>query len=216
MSGHSCSEDDISVGRPSPAPSRSPSPQDYFRPLKRLKMASEPAEERRGDGVKSFSILDILSHRPRTPPRIVRPWDASGLERLQRLQRLAGAALLDGERWRLAALGLLRPRDQDCCDSASERSSSASDCCSEPRRAHPPAAAPHTPLDALFHMTSKTFEANNADNGGKLHVYIYLQLANIPLRMLKRQKFQEINLGNLNRFFAKRSLTITAGTSKIG
>lgn len=171
MSGHSCSEDDISVGRPSPAPSRSPSPQDYFRPLKRLKMASEPPEERRGDGVKSFSILDILAHSPRTPPRIVRPWDASGFERLQRLQRLAGAALLDGERWRLAALGLLRPRElapAECCDSASERSSSASDCCSEPRRAQPQATAPHTPLDALFHMTSKTFEANNADNGGRL------------------------------------------------
>ncbi|CAH2059336.1 unnamed protein product, partial [Iphiclides podalirius] len=169
MSGHnSCSEDDISVGRPSPAPSRTPSPQDYFRPLKRLKMASEPPEERRGDGVKSFSILDILSHSPRTPPRIVRPWDASGFERLQRLQRLAGAALLDGERWRLAALGLLRPREMapECCDSASERSSSASDCCSEPRRAQS-SNAPHTPLDALFHMTSKTFEANNTDNGGE-------------------------------------------------
>lgn len=172
MSGHnSCSEDDISVGRPSPAPSRSPSPQDYFRPLKRLKMASEPPEERRGEGVKSFSILDILSHSPRTPPRIVRPWDASGFERLQRLQRLAGAALLDGERWRLAALGLLRPREMtECCDSASERSSSASDCCSEPRRAPQSSNAPHTPLDALFHMTSKTFEANNADNGGKFLV----------------------------------------------
>lgn len=175
MSGHSSSEDDISVGRPSPAPSRSQSPVDYFGPLKRLKMASEPAEERRGDGVKSFSILDILSHSPRTPPRIVRPWDASGFERLQRLQRLAGAALLDGERWRLAALGLLRPRDisvgAECCDSASERSSSASDCCSEPRRA-PPSTAPHTPLDALFHMTSKTFEANNSDNGGK-NLYLF-------------------------------------------
>ncbi|XP_063369121.1 homeobox protein B-H1-like [Cydia amplana] len=165
MSGHSCSEDDISVGRPSPAPSRSPSPHDYFRPLKRLKM-SEPAEERRGEGVKSFSILDILSHSPRTPARIVRPWDgaAAGLERLQRLQRLAGAALLDGERWRLAALGLLRPREATECDSVSERSSSASDCCSEPRRPHAQ-NAPHTPLDALFHMTSKTFEANNPDNG---------------------------------------------------
>ncbi|CAH2096961.1 unnamed protein product [Euphydryas editha] len=183
MSGHSCSEDDISVGRPSPAPSRSPSPQDYFRPLKRLKMASEPVEERRGEGVKSFSILDILSHSPRTPPRIVRPWDASGFERLQRLQRLAGAALLDGERWRLAALGLLRPREMapaECCDSASERSSSASDCCSEPRRAPQQGSnAPHTPLDALFHMTSKTFEANNAENAGKLFLTYYLRSKNM-------------------------------------
>ncbi|XP_032690496.1 homeobox protein Hox-B1-like [Odontomachus brunneus] len=54
---------------------------DYFKPLKRLKMVqmqhSDEEEEREREsndrGVKSFSILDILSHRPKA--KIVRPWD---------------------------------------------------------------------------------------------------------------------------------------------
>ena len=54
---------------------------DYFKPLKRLKMVqmqqSDDEDERDRDanerGVKSFSILDILSHRPKA--KIVRPWD---------------------------------------------------------------------------------------------------------------------------------------------
>ncbi|XP_054005506.1 uncharacterized protein LOC128890738 isoform X1 [Hylaeus anthracinus] len=60
---------------------------DYFKPLKRLKMVqvqhSDEEDDRDRDanerGVKSFSILDILSHRPKA--KIVRPWDTveSGL-----------------------------------------------------------------------------------------------------------------------------------------
>ncbi|KAI4504424.1 hypothetical protein M0802_000895 [Mischocyttarus mexicanus] len=54
---------------------------DYFKPLKRLQMVqmqhSDEEEDRDRDsnerGVKSFSILDILSHRPKA--KIVRPWD---------------------------------------------------------------------------------------------------------------------------------------------
>lgn len=54
---------------------------DYFKPLKRLKMMpmqpSDEEDEREREsterGVKSFSILDILSHRPKA--KIVRPWD---------------------------------------------------------------------------------------------------------------------------------------------
>ncbi|XP_019886431.1 probable serine/threonine-protein kinase mps1 isoform X2 [Ooceraea biroi] len=54
---------------------------DYFKPLKRLKMVqmqhSDDEDEREREsndrGVKSFSILDILSHRPKA--KIVRPWD---------------------------------------------------------------------------------------------------------------------------------------------
>ncbi|XP_053981141.1 ubiquitin carboxyl-terminal hydrolase 34-like isoform X2 [Hylaeus volcanicus] len=54
---------------------------DYFKPLKRLKMVqvqhSDEEDDRDRDanerGVKSFSILDILSHRPKA--KIVRPWD---------------------------------------------------------------------------------------------------------------------------------------------
>ncbi|KAK0164480.1 hypothetical protein PV328_003104 [Microctonus aethiopoides] len=56
---------------------------DYFKPLKRLKMVpiqqSDDEDERDRDsnerGVKSFSILDILSHRPKA--KIVRPWDTN-------------------------------------------------------------------------------------------------------------------------------------------
>lgn len=61
---------------------------DYFKPLKRLKMVqmqqSDEEDEREREsnerGVKSFSIVDILSHRPKA--KIVRPWDTtdSGLQ----------------------------------------------------------------------------------------------------------------------------------------
>ncbi|XP_034172248.1 uncharacterized protein LOC117600650 [Osmia lignaria lignaria] len=54
---------------------------DYFKPLKRLKMVQMQHSDEEDDrdresnerGVKSFSILDILSHRPKA--KIVRPWD---------------------------------------------------------------------------------------------------------------------------------------------
>ncbi|GAB1862903.1 LBX1 factor [Camponotus japonicus] len=65
---------------------------DYFKPLKRLKMVqvqhSDEEDEREREsndrGVKSFSILDILSHRPKA--KIVRPWDTvdSGLSHQHR------------------------------------------------------------------------------------------------------------------------------------
>ena len=56
---------------------------DYFKPLKRLKMVpiqqSDDEDDREREtnerGVKSFSILDILSHRPKA--KIVRPWDTA-------------------------------------------------------------------------------------------------------------------------------------------
>lgn len=56
---------------------------DYFKPLKRLKMVpiqqSDEEDDREREtnerGVKSFSILDILSHRPKA--KIVRPWDTA-------------------------------------------------------------------------------------------------------------------------------------------
>lgn len=57
--------------------------EDYFKPLKRLKMVpiqqSDEEDDREREtnerGVKSFSILDILSHRPKA--KIVRPWDTA-------------------------------------------------------------------------------------------------------------------------------------------
>lgn len=56
-------------------------PDDYFKPLKKLKMVQIPQSDEEDDrerdvnerGVKSFSIIDILSHRPKA--KIVRPWD---------------------------------------------------------------------------------------------------------------------------------------------
>ncbi|XP_023246270.1 homeobox protein Hox-A10-like [Copidosoma floridanum] len=74
---------------------RSNGADDYFKPLKRLRMlqqqeqqqhrvhpgSDEEEEDSRGEheaserGVKSFSIIDILSHRPKA--KIVRPWDTT-------------------------------------------------------------------------------------------------------------------------------------------
>lgn len=60
---------------------RSGNADDYFKPLKRLKMVPIQQSDEEDDrdreanerGVKSFSIIDILSHRPKA--KIVRPWD---------------------------------------------------------------------------------------------------------------------------------------------
>lgn len=85
---------EISVGAPSPPPSDHQSQHnggdDYFRPLKRLRMieagrdrSSSPSRSSL-DGVKSFSIADILGHDQAQnaqnqnnlqPTKIVRPWD---------------------------------------------------------------------------------------------------------------------------------------------
>ncbi|XP_012287550.1 lateral signaling target protein 2 homolog [Orussus abietinus] len=67
-------------------PTASRGADDYFKPLKRLKMVpmqqSDEEEDRDREqtvrGVKSFSILDILSHRPKA--KIVRPWDTAETE----------------------------------------------------------------------------------------------------------------------------------------
>lgn len=99
---------EISVGAPSPPPQKLQQQQqqpdrrragdDYFRPLKRLKgisnsrerSASPPAQRSTLEGVKSFSIADILGHDTTTNNnnlttasnqhqtnnnKIVRPWD---------------------------------------------------------------------------------------------------------------------------------------------
>lgn len=69
---------EISVGAPSPPPPEHRPGEDYFRPLKKLKMAeagpvpssrersvSPPPPQRSSiEGVKSFSIADILGHEP--------------------------------------------------------------------------------------------------------------------------------------------------------
>lgn len=74
-------EDDVDSRTGSSGATAAGTTDDYFKPLKRLKMVpmqhSDEEDEREREsndrGVKSFSILDILSHRPKA--KIVRPWD---------------------------------------------------------------------------------------------------------------------------------------------
>ncbi|KZC10967.1 hypothetical protein WN55_01667 [Dufourea novaeangliae] len=75
-------DEELNSRTSSNGPSAAGATDDYFKPLKRLKMvpmqqSDEEDDRDRGDtnerGVKSFSILDILSHRPKA--KIVRPWD---------------------------------------------------------------------------------------------------------------------------------------------
>lgn len=207
------SDDEISVGCPSPAlpspkyarDSREASPnyrqpseaskcrtencrcpdsetEDYFKPLKRLKMVNLETERRisptveveeRSDGVKSFSIMDILNHRPSKTQntRIVRPWDLEpDIEAQQNLERFH-------RHLKAQQLALLRPdftfNTSYTSETGSDRSSSvASDCCSpdivpsnvQRQRQIQGKQPGGTPLDALFQMTSKTFDSSNGES----------------------------------------------------
>lgn len=119
---------------------------EYFRPIKRLRMVNL-GEERPPSPPKpltSFLIKDILSHKPSGPRRhsvssernIVRPWDLGSPANLTTTSR--------------------RPRSADD-DSQSDKSESDS--------STSPAGVVHnsSPLDALFEMTSKAFEGLDAD-----------------------------------------------------
>ncbi|XP_071542845.1 uncharacterized protein [Panulirus ornatus] len=145
------------VMSPPPAPTppvREGAEDEYFKPLKKLRMIQLQQEEaalaaRTNSGVKSFSIMEILSHKPvvakapeATGGRIVRPWDTDDDE--------------DGS----------RPQSVDDMSMSSASSSGGS-----PRPASSgPASGSSSqgqvrvrgkdgnPLDALFQMTSKTFE----------------------------------------------------------
>lgn len=189
------SEDEISVGCPSPARFHQESDNspcesdDYFKPLKRLKMENIETDRRisptveveeRSDGLKSFSIVDILNHRPSKSQnsRIVRPWDIDpDLEAQQRLDQFH-------RHLKVQHLALFRPEfaafnASYTSETGSDRSSSvASDCCSpdiappvqrqrQQQQGKQPGA---TPLDALFQMTSKTFDssAGEASSGRNL------------------------------------------------
>lgn len=153
---------EISVGAPSPPPQDRPSyhGEDYFRPLKKLRMEdAHPTRERSAsptrpniEGVKSFSIADILKHEPQASTiqqnqlhqttKIVRPWDH--LRGPVPVRPFLPPALLHYEH-RLALdyqrqlqehltaqAQLLRHMSMDIkSESGSDRSSSvASDCCS--------------------------------------------------------------------------------------
>lgn len=171
--------------------------EDYFKPLKKLKMVETDRrisptveiEERPPDGVKSFSIADILNHKPTIKPtqcsRIVRPWDIDhDLEAQQRLESFH-------RHLKVQHLAFLRPEfaafnASYTSETGSDRSSSvASDCCSPDIVTTPSAAAAAhrqrqqqqqqgkqpgaTPLDALFQMTSKTFDSSAGESSaGKI------------------------------------------------
>lgn len=127
-------------------------------------------------GVKSFSIVDILNHKPSKSQnsRIVRPWDidpevSEAQQRLDAFHR----------HLKVQQLALLRPEFAAfnvsyTSETGSDRSSSvASDCCSPdivPQRQRQAGKQPGaTPLDALFQMTSKTFDSSSGEaSAGKL------------------------------------------------
>lgn len=238
------SEDEISVGCPSPAlqsppnythkRSREQSPaypttttcrcpddsEDYFKPLKRLKMVEVETDRRtsptvevdeRNDGVKSFSIIDILNHKPSKPQcnRIVRPWDIdpeveAHHQRLESFHR----------QLKVQQLALLRPEFafnvSYTSETGSDRSSSvASDCCSpdivsptaqrqrrqqQQQQGKQPGA---TPLDALFQMTSKTFDSSAGEtSAGEFRFYTE-------------------DLTKITNLLSKRTLNVTESLKKI-
>uniref|UniRef100_A0AAR5Q0E6 Homeobox domain-containing protein n=1 Tax=Dendroctonus ponderosae TaxID=77166 RepID=A0AAR5Q0E6_DENPD len=213
------SEDEISVGCPSPTirkRPRDPSPpyhqiqpncrcadsesDDYFKPLKNLKMVQSDRRlsptvevEDRQDGVKSFSIVDILNHKPSKPQctRIVRPWDIDPAEVEAHHQRLESIHRHLKVQQQLA---LLRPdlvafNASYTSETGSDRSSSvASDCCSpdivsssvqrqrhQQQQGKQPGGPGATPLDALFQMTSKTFDSSAGESSadGQNHLNLF-------------------------------------------
>lgn len=215
-------EDEISVGCPSPAlhsslpykrsldkpcteyssptcryPPLDDSKDDYFKPLKKLKMVkiesdqrASPKEEEieeKQDGVRSFSIEDILNHKPNKVQcnRIVRPWDTvpeivAHQQRIESFQR----------QLKVQHLTLLRPgfvtlNASYASETGSERSSSvASDCCSPDilpnvtsRHQQRSGKQAGGPLDALFQMTSKTFDSTAGDSSaGKYYLIPHLSI----------------------------------------
>ncbi|KAJ8965213.1 hypothetical protein NQ314_004282 [Rhamnusium bicolor] len=215
------SDDEISVGCPSPAlqpnyrhRSRESTPsysttttcrcpedaEDYFKPLKKLKMVEVETDRRisptveiedRPDGVKSFSIVDILNHKPSKPQcnRIVRPWDIdpeveAHQQRLESFHR----------QLKVQQLALLRPEFAAfnvsyTSETGSDRSSSvASDCCSpdivppsaQRQRQQQQGKLPGaTPLDALFQMTSKTFDSSAGESSAGRQYYFFSSSLNI-------------------------------------
>ena len=211
------SDDEISVGCPSPVNATPEINKDeYFKPLKMLKMEHQliqdqrllsPAEASLPDskiGVRSFSIMEILNHKPKTvstspivgsSSKIVRPWDRSDNE-----PNCNNKLSNDVAQWSSLAqqMAFLRRADfaavtttfgsSYTSETGSDRSSSVtSDCCSPDnnnsihfQQNHKPrtinrskGSAESTPLDALFQMTSKTFDSNSAEvNSGKTLILI--------------------------------------------
>ncbi|XP_042237230.1 uncharacterized protein LOC121876262 [Homarus americanus] len=145
------------VMSPPPAPTtpvREGAEDEYFKPLKKLRMIQLQQEEaalaaRANAGVKSFSIMEILSHKPvvakapeATGGRIVRPWDTDDDDDGSRPQSVDDMSVSSAS----SSGGSPRP--------ASSGPGSASSGQGQTRAR----GKDGNPLDALFQMTSKTFE----------------------------------------------------------
>lgn len=127
---------------------------EYFKPLKKLRMVQLQQEEaalaaRTQAGVKSFSITEILSHKPivakapeATGGRIVRPWDTDDDDDGSRPQSVDDMSVSSAS----SSVGSPRPA------SSGPGSTSSGHGLARPR------GKDGNPLDALFQMTSKTFE----------------------------------------------------------
>ncbi|XP_067007768.2 uncharacterized protein [Anabrus simplex] len=245
--------------------------EDYFKPLKRLKMIqlnkSEnsiphkhtqqlqvvahaiPARQTSNhtSGVKSFSILDILNHRPRTngsateravsepnaaSARIVRPWDLDSSENaVDSFQHHR-----HHHRPKSADLCYVSETLSPTCSSgrSSTAGSVASDCCTSPDIASPttsqqarhthghrlfqttrpnPAAAKASsavggkntsPLDALFQMTSKTFEELNGEavtDGHSNHLNLFNNRQQAKKKRKSRTAFTNHQVFELEKRF---------------
>ncbi|XP_054258340.1 serine/arginine repetitive matrix protein 1-like isoform X2 [Macrosteles quadrilineatus] len=186
----------------SKTPKRVHRPHQSQSPKESIPRRGSSEESSGSNGVKSFSILDILNHRPSkgvrlddpretvVPTRIVRPWDYGGLEDpgASCIPPPAHRGLIPPppplllERFHRVGLHQhLRPKSADLydtsastCSSSGRSSTGGSDCCTSPdlppRRAQPPQRPKGkqpsaSPLDALFQMTSKTFEELNGEAG---------------------------------------------------
>lgn len=143
-----------------PTPSREGGEDEYFKPLKKLRMvqlqqqeeAAALAAARSSAGVKSFSITEILSHKPVVarapdPPsgRIVRPWDTDDDEDMSRPQSVDDMSVSSAS----SSGGSPRPASSDPGSGGGS---------SQGSQGGRPRGKDGNPLDALFQMTSKTFE----------------------------------------------------------
>lgn len=144
----------------SPPPTSPPSTKEgtedeYFKPLKKLRMIQLQQEEaaamgaRTPAGVRSFSITEILSHKPvvaKAPEasggRIVRPWDTDDDEESSRPQSVDDMSVSSAS----SSGGSPRPGSGGPGLATSGQGQA---------RAR---GKDGNPLDALFQMTSKTFE----------------------------------------------------------
>ncbi|OXA44201.1 hypothetical protein Fcan01_21359 [Folsomia candida] len=168
------SDDLISVGG-SPSPSVTTSPdtfsrthpddgceEEYFKPLKKLRMLKvEPPSQGNIPGVKSFSITDILSHKPATPPAL------SKSSSHQSGKETSGGR--HNKQEVVIQQRIVRPWDPQSKSNGRRNSSDSS------------------PLDALFQMTSKTFEGLNGhheNSGGRVGSWLRTIIKSHPDRII--------------------------------